>query len=74
MAIEKWLVINPQQTRLALTEDHRTVLLMFDVSDPSLGLAPGLGVSLEMSPSQARTLGQSLSRKADEAEAGLPRA
>lgn len=75
MADERWLVIAPRQVRVVAGETpDPTVVLMLDVSDPQLGLAPGLRIGLSMSPAEGRAIAHSILRKADEAEARLPRA
>lgn len=52
----------------------RDVAVHLDIPDNQLGMAPNTGLALRMTPTEARRLAQSLRRKADEAEAGLPRA
>lgn len=74
MADKKWVIITPQQIEAAAISPTHSVLLKLDVSAADTGLAPGLVLALEFSPSQAREFGRMLLRKADEAEAGLPRA
>lgn len=74
MADERWLFITPTQMGVHAEKGSSSVVLGLDVSDPNLGLAPGLNIGMRMSPSEARSLAQVLVRKADEAEDGLPRA
>ena len=74
MADERWLMITPKQIGIQANQSHRAVMLGLDVSDPNLGLAPGLSIGCQLSPSEARQMAEALVRKADEAEAGLPRA
>ena len=74
MPEERWLTFTPKEIRAVATTDTRSVLLMLDLSDPELGLAPGLKVAVELPPDRARDLARVLLSKADEAEAELPRA
>ena len=69
MADEQWLMITPQQVGVQADKTSRVVRMGLDVSDPKLGLAPGLSVGLAMSPTEARQIADLLLRKADEAEA-----
>jgi hypothetical protein len=71
---ERWLMITPKQVGVQADQTNRSVVMGLDVSDPQLGLAPGLSVGLRMSPTEARQIAEVLLRKADEAEVGLPRA
>lgn len=74
MADEQWLMITPKQVGVQADKTSRSVVMGLDVSDPRLGLAPGLSVGLRMSPTEARQIAEAIIRKADEVEAGLPRA
>jgi len=74
MSDERWLMITPNQVGVHADQTSRSVVLGLDVSDPQLGLAPGLSLGCRMSPTEARQIAEVLSRKADEAEDGLPRA
>lgn len=73
MASLKCLIVTPQEAIVDLGDDH-SVLLVLDVSHPELGLAPGLGLALRATPAEARRIAELLVKKANEAEAGLPRA
>lgn len=70
MADEKWLMITPQQVGVQADRTSRVVRMGLDVSDPELGLAPGLSIGLAMSPKEARQIAGVILRKADEAEGG----
>jgi hypothetical protein len=59
-------MITPKQ--IGVQARNQSVVLGLDVSDPELGLAPGLNVGLSMSPTEARQVAEILLRKADEAE------
>lgn len=75
MTDERWVFFTPQQMRVAHGDaPDPSVILMLDVSSDETGLAPGVRLGMRMSPTEARALAQSLVRKADDAEAGLPRA
>ena len=74
MANKRWLMITPEQVGVQADQTSHSVILGLDVSGPELGLAPGLSVGLRMSPTEARQVAEALLRKADDAEAGLPRA
>lgn len=69
MQFERYIVISPRQIRgFGIAKGQ--VLLELDVSDEQTGLAPGLGLMIEMAPSEARELAAILNRKAAEAEDG----
>ena len=53
---------------------HREVVVRLRGLEKDAGLVPGLGVALNLSPAEARRLAAALSRTADKAEEGLPRA
>jgi hypothetical protein len=69
---EKYLVITPKSF-MGLSHDDGRVVFELDVSDKNLGLAPGLGLMISMSISEARKFALALNKKADEAEALQPR-
>ena len=56
------------------TNERGEVAIQFDFPGSDLGLAPGLSLAAQLSPQEARDLAAALLRKADDAEAGLPRA
>lgn len=68
-----WLIINPEKLLLAVGP-HRHVFVQLRYPHEQTGLAPGVELAIEMTPAQARTFAKKLVRKADEAEAGQPRA
>ena len=72
MADERWLFIKPSQVGVNIDQATRSVVMGLDVSDPLLGLAPGLSLGLAMSLTEARLIAENLLRKADEAEAESP--
>lgn len=74
MADERVLHLTPNSFEPAYDAINHRVILLLDVSHPEFGLAPGLSVALSFSPAEARLMSQVLLRKADEVEAGLPRA
>jgi hypothetical protein len=71
--IEKWLTITPLNIAVGIIPD-REVAIQFLIHPDHLHLAPAVGVAVRMTPTQAREIAKKLARKADEAEAGLPRA
>lgn len=73
MAEGKILFMSPQNLAFLITP-HQTVGMRLDYPAGELGLAPGVILAMEMTPTEARNVAQMLLRKADEAEAGLPRA
>lgn len=56
------------------TNERGEVAIRFDLPGSDLGLAPGLSLAAQLSPQEARDLAGALLRKADDAEAQLPRA
>lgn len=73
-SIEKWLTITPQDIAVGVLKPDRSVAIQLRIHPDHLHLAPAVGVALRLTPAQARQIAERLSRKADEAEAGLPRA
>lgn len=51
-----------------------SVALQLDIADGQLGASLNISLVALLSPHQAREIAEALHRKADEAEAGLPRA
>ena len=72
--IDKWLVITPMDISVGVQTMDRSVAMQMHIHPDHLHLAPAVGVALRMSPAEARRIGKLLQKKADEAEAGLPRA
>jgi hypothetical protein len=72
MRFERYIVFTPSNF-VCLAHAEGQVVLELDVSDKDLGLAPGLGLMIGMSPPEARTLANVLNSKADEAEAAASR-
>lgn len=56
------------------TNERGEVTIQFDFPGADLGLAPGLSLAAQLSAEEARDLAAALLRKADDAEAELPRA
>jgi hypothetical protein len=73
MVEERYLYLSPEKLAFIVTP-HRTIGMRLDYPPGELGLAPGIRLAMEMSPTEARNVAGVLLRKADEAEAGLPRA
>ena len=69
MADERWLMITPQQIGVQADQTSGVVRLGLDVSDPELGLAPGLNLGIALPPTQARQFAEAILRKADKVEA-----
>jgi len=67
------LVVTPQQIAVAIINPDRDVAIHLDLDQEQTGLL-GIEVMVRMTPTEARQIAQALVRKADEAEAGLPRA
>jgi hypothetical protein len=63
MADDRWLMITPKQVGIQADQTSQSVVMGLDVSDPDLGLAPGLSIGLRMSPTEARQIAEVLSRK-----------
>ena len=73
MAQGRLLFLPPDRLGVLITP-HRTIGLRLDYDREDTGLAPGVTLAVELTPNEARHLAEVLQRKADEAEAGLPRA
>jgi hypothetical protein len=69
MNIKRWLTLTPKSLDLGITPG-RTVAMRFHFKGDEIGLAPGIGVAIQMTPAEARRIAQVLARKADQAEAG----
>jgi len=65
---EQWLVLSPRNLIFGISPDG-SVVVRLGYEDTALGLAPGVALAMEMTPGEARIVGHSLLRKADEAEA-----
>jgi hypothetical protein len=71
----RWLMISASGFSVVTGPDlERDVAVHLHIPDNQLGMAPGVGLALLMNPSDARKFAEILRKKADEAEAGLPRA
>jgi hypothetical protein len=73
---KRWLFISASGFSVVTDPQSgdRDVSVHLDIPDNQLGMAPNTGLALRMTPTEARRLADALRRKADEAEAGLPRA
>jgi hypothetical protein len=71
--IEKWLTITPRDISGGVLKPDRSVAIQLLIDPDHLHLAPAVGVTLRMSPAEARRIGKLLNKMADEAEDGLPR-
>ncbi len=69
---ERWLMITPSQVGVQADQTTHRVVMGLNVSDPQLGLAPGLSIGLAMSPTEARQIADILLRKAGELEDESP--
>lgn len=70
----EYLVISGKEVAGASVTETGDVLLMVALDGPSAKDLGRSGVALRLYPTEARTIAQMLVRKAEEAEAGLPRA
>jgi ethanolamine utilization microcompartment shell protein EutS len=73
MSGKRYLVITPKDIGLTVINPDRDVAIHLDLDDEQAGLL-GIDVMIRVSPTEARQIARALTRKADEAEAGLPRA
>ena len=73
MAEDRWLFLSPDGMAFAISP-HRNVAIRLDYPRAETGLAPGIHLAIELTPTEARNVAHILLRKAGEAEAGLPRA
>lgn len=73
---KRWLFISASGYSVVTDprSGDRDVAIHLDIPDNQLGMAPNTGLALRMTPTEVRKFAQVLHRKADEAEAGLPRA
>jgi hypothetical protein len=70
----RWLMISASGLSVVTGPDlARDVAIHLHIPENQLGLAPGVGLALRMTPAEARKFADTLRRKANEAEAGLPR-
>jgi|HubBroStandDraft_1064217.scaffolds.fasta_scaffold472059_2 hypothetical protein len=69
---KRYLVITPNNLGFSVLNPDRDVGLHLDLDPEHTGLL--IDVVIRMTPTEARQTAQTLIRKADEAEAGLPRA
>lgn len=72
-APDKYLVLTAEQIAIAVGP-NREVLLELRIDRSETGLMPNVGLMLQLSAGEARQFASAIARKADEAEAGLPRA
>ncbi len=73
---KRWVIISASGFSVVTDprSGEREVAIHLDIPDNQLGMAPNTGLALRLSPHEARRIAEALHRKADEAEAGLPRA
>lgn len=71
--ITKFVCFTAENLELAIAPD-RSVVVCLKGEEKTLGLAPGIGMMLNFSATEARLFAQALVRTADKAEDGLPRA
>jgi len=64
---EQWLVLSPRGLVYAIGLNGNVVIRL-DYDGTLLGLAPGIVLAMEMTPDEARLVGRTLVRKADEAD------
>lgn len=70
---DRYLVITMKQLAVAIGPG-REVLINLELPHEETGFDPKLELMAQMTPKEARQLADALVRKANEAEAGLPRA
>jgi hypothetical protein len=68
-----WLILNPQGLKLAVGPGNNVLVRLDYPQTHQAGLDPGVELAIEMTPAQAREVGQRLAREADEAEAAQRR-
>jgi ethanolamine utilization microcompartment shell protein EutS len=71
-AEKRYLVITPNQLAFSILNPDRDVTVHLDLDPERTGLL--VDVVIRMTPTEARRIAETLVRKADAAEAGLPRA
>lgn len=64
---ERFLFVAPENIKIAVSP-HFLVGVLLDYENEMLGLAPGVKLAVELTPSEARDLAAKLLRKASEAE------
>jgi hypothetical protein len=70
-----WIMVSASSFFVAIDRFRdRDVAIHLDIPDGQIELPPDTGLALRLAPHEARQIAASLLRKADEAEAGLPRA
>lgn len=65
-----YLIIPAEAIRLVVADGH--VLVELDMPTSVTGLLPGVGLAMQLTPTQAAEFARALGRKADEAQAGSP--
>lgn len=70
---DKYIVVTPEELAVAIGPD-RELLIELRIDRSESGLLPNVGLMIGMTPAEARIFAAAIVRKADEAEAGLPRA
>jgi len=65
---KRLLIVTPEQVSVGRTPDGH-ILVPLEINPDHLGLAPGIGLALRMSPAEARQLASHLVQTADAAEA-----
>lgn len=70
---DRFIVITPDRLELAIGP-NREIMIRLHGLEQDAGLTPGIGVMIGLSAVEARRFAQALSKTADAAEDGLPRA
>jgi hypothetical protein len=71
--IFKWIGFTPDNLELAVAPDRNVIVRLMGMEQEA-GLTPGVGMMMVLSPTEARRFAESLTRVANMAEEGLPRA
>ncbi len=72
MSDKRYLVITPNNLAFSVLTPDRDVAVHLDLDPKHTGML--IDVVIRMTPTEARRIAEVLTRKAGEAEAGLPRA
>ena len=70
--LNKSPVVMPKVLQLEISKDRNVVVRLKEL-EPRAGLAPGTGLMIRLTPTEARQLAIALNNIADKAEQGLPR-
>ena len=69
----RFIAFTPDNLSLGIADDRNVIVKLLGLEN-EVGLAPGVGMMMVLSPAEARRFAEALQRTANKAEEGLPRA